>query len=103
MTAAAPAGTPDAIVADAKANGILWVNAAGNAAQNHWSGNFIDDGDDNNVFSGVDDVFNRFTIGSADARRASHSSGTTGNRRRPTTSTSISYRMSDFAIVRTSD
>ena len=31
-------GTPDAIVADARANGILWVNGAGNRAR-HWSGN----------------------------------------------------------------
>ena len=58
-----PAGTPDAIVADAKANGILWVNAAGNQAQNHWSGNFVDDGNDDNVFVGASDIFNRFTIG----------------------------------------
>src|SRR3990170_3209779 len=36
------AGTPDAIVADARANGILWVNAAGNEAQQHWSGTFGD-------------------------------------------------------------
>ena len=36
------AGTPDAIVADARANGILWVNAAGNSAQEHWSGAFTD-------------------------------------------------------------
>lgn len=36
------AGTPDAIVADARANGILWVNAAGNSAQKHWSGTFAD-------------------------------------------------------------
>jgi hypothetical protein len=36
------AGTPDAIVADARANGILWVNAAGNEAQHHWSGAFVD-------------------------------------------------------------
>lgn len=35
-------GTPDAIVADARANGVLWVNAAGNAAQQHWSGSFAD-------------------------------------------------------------
>jgi len=40
-------GTPDAIVADALANGILWVNCAGNAAQDHWSGNWSSpDGDD---------------------------------------------------------
>src|SRR5204862_217824 len=39
-------GTPDAIVADAQANGILWVNAAGNSSQQHWSGTFVDtDGD----------------------------------------------------------
>jgi hypothetical protein len=37
-------GTPDATVADAAANGILWVNAAGNAAQEHWSGTFVDSG-----------------------------------------------------------
>ena len=31
-------GPIGAIVADARANGILWVNAAGNDAQTHWSG-----------------------------------------------------------------
>ncbi len=36
------AGTPDALVADARANGILWVNSAGNSAQEHWSGTFSD-------------------------------------------------------------
>ncbi|HZU04988.1 MAG TPA: S8 family serine peptidase [Chloroflexota bacterium] len=35
-------GTPDAIVADARASGILWVNAAGNYARSHWSGTFSD-------------------------------------------------------------
>jgi hypothetical protein len=34
--------SPDGIVADARANGILWVNAAGNRAQQHWSGVFAD-------------------------------------------------------------
>jgi subtilase family protein/hemolysin type calcium-binding protein/uncharacterized protein DUF11/WD40 repeat protein len=39
-------GTPDAIVADARANGILWVNAAGNEARSHWGGPWSDpDGD----------------------------------------------------------
>lgn len=39
--------TPAGIVADARAAGILWVNAAGNRAQQHWSGAFADsDGDD---------------------------------------------------------
>jgi hypothetical protein len=54
------AGTPDAIVADARANGILWVNAAGNQAERHWSGTFLDAGTtggtpDFNAFAGPDD------------------------------------------------
>jgi subtilisin family serine protease len=37
------AGDPlDAIVADASANGILWVNSAGNDAYTHWAGTFAD-------------------------------------------------------------
>lgn len=39
-------GTPDAIVEAARDAGILWINAAGNHAQRHWSGAFDDsDGD----------------------------------------------------------
>lgn len=34
--------SPTGIVADARAAGILWVNAAGNRAQQHWSGTFSD-------------------------------------------------------------
>jgi hypothetical protein len=34
------AGTPDAIVADARAHGILWVNSAGNDGLDHWAGSF---------------------------------------------------------------
>jgi hypothetical protein len=45
------AGTPDAIAADARANGILWVNSAGNQAQRHWSGTFVDGGDGYNRFA----------------------------------------------------
>lgn len=37
-------GTPDATVADAQWNGILWVNSAGNDAQDHWTGGFVDNG-----------------------------------------------------------
>ena len=48
-------GTPDAIVADARAHGILWVNAAGNFAEDHWSGSFAPDG--------VDPSFNDFAPG----------------------------------------
>ena len=36
------AATPDAIVAEARAAGILWVNSAGNRGQQHWSGTFTD-------------------------------------------------------------
>lgn len=36
------AGSPDAIVADARAQGVLWVNAAGNYGEEHWSGGFSD-------------------------------------------------------------
>ena len=35
-------GSPDAIAGSARANGILWVNAAGNEAERHWSGTFAD-------------------------------------------------------------
>jgi subtilisin family serine protease len=34
--------TPEGIVAAARSAGILWVNAAGNRAQQHWSGTFVD-------------------------------------------------------------
>jgi len=36
------ADTPEGIVATARSAGILWVNAAGNRAQQHWSGTFAD-------------------------------------------------------------
>ena len=59
-------GTPDAIVADAAANGILWVNSAGNYATQHWSGNFISDGTPThpwNVFNtGTGDIGNEFWL-----------------------------------------
>jgi len=35
-------GTPDAVVAAARAHGVLWINAAGNEAQRHWRGTFTD-------------------------------------------------------------
>jgi subtilisin family serine protease len=39
-------GPIGAIVADARAAGILWVNSAGNSAQTHWSGTYVSaDGD----------------------------------------------------------
>ena len=48
--------TPTGIVADARAAGILWVNAAGNRAQQHWSGTFADlDADSWNEFAPGDE------------------------------------------------
>jgi len=41
----------------ASSNGIIWISAAGNEAQNHWQGNFVDsDGDKRHNFSGVDEI-----------------------------------------------
>lgn len=55
-------GTPDAIVADARANGILWVNSAGNRARGHWSGGFSDtSGNQYHEFAGADEG-NTFTL-----------------------------------------
>jgi hypothetical protein len=34
--------TPEGIVANARAQGVLWVNSAGNYGQTHWSGTFSD-------------------------------------------------------------
>jgi len=50
------AGTPDAIVADARSHGVLWVNAGGNSATTHWRGTW-NDPDSNGIlnFSGADE------------------------------------------------
>jgi subtilisin family serine protease len=61
------AGTPDAIVADARAQGVLWVNAAGNFAEEHWSGTFFDpdlddEGDDFHDFPGDDEALDVFLL-----------------------------------------
>jgi len=37
-------GPVGAVVADARANGILWVNSAGNEAMTHWSGSYTPNG-----------------------------------------------------------
>ncbi len=48
-------GTPDAITADARTSGLLWVNAAGNETQKHWSGTFTDTNSDGlHEFAGAD-------------------------------------------------
>src|SRR5262249_20368413 len=54
--------SPAAIVADARAHGVLWVNSAGNDAQSHWAGTFTDlNGDDLEHFPGGD-FENRVTV-----------------------------------------
>ena len=54
--------SPNAIVADARAHNVLWINAAGNDAQSHWAGTFSDpDGDDFENFSGGDEL-NRVVV-----------------------------------------
>jgi hypothetical protein len=57
------AGTPDAVVADARSHGILWVNAAGNYATRHWSGTFSPDAADPRLADfAPGDPLNRVTI-----------------------------------------
>ena len=54
-------GPIGAVVSDARAHGILWVNAAGNDAQTHWSGTFNDpNGDKIHEFAPNGDVGNSF-------------------------------------------
>ena len=62
-TAAARPGTPDAIVADAASEGILWVNSAGNAAQTHYQGRFADTNADAFHEFAVGDQANEVVIG----------------------------------------
>jgi subtilisin family serine protease len=50
-------GSPDAIVAHARAHGVLWINAAGNEVRRHWRGSFVDaDGDGWLEFAGDDET-----------------------------------------------
>jgi len=57
-----PPGTPEHTVARARAAGILWVNAAGNAGEKHWSGPFTDaDADGRHEFASGDER-NRVTL-----------------------------------------
>jgi subtilisin family serine protease len=57
-------------VEDANSNGIIWVSAAGNDANNHWEGNYKDyDNDKWHNFSGSDEILtfhvNAYTLVSA--------------------------------------
>ncbi len=61
------AGSPDATVADARANGILWINAAGNQAQSHWSGTFADDGGGFNLFNSSGNLDQAVIVGGQQA------------------------------------
>ena len=49
-------GSPDAIVADARAHGIVWVNSAGNEGMSHWGGHWQPASD------GTMTPFNAFTL-----------------------------------------
>ncbi|MBI3969033.1 MAG: S8 family serine peptidase [Chloroflexi bacterium] len=54
--------SPDAIVAEARSKGILWVNSAGNRAAQHWTGEFTDpDGNGWHNFDVLDEA-NDFVI-----------------------------------------
>ena len=46
-------GTPEAVVADAQSDGIVWVNAAGNSAGGHWAGAFSDPDGDGEMVAGT--------------------------------------------------
>jgi hypothetical protein len=64
---AAYAGSPDATVTDARTNGILWINAAGNQALSHWSGTFVDDGSGFSVFNGTGSLDQAVIVGGQQA------------------------------------
>lgn len=53
-------GVVGSAAADARANGILWVNAAGNHAQGHWTGNFVDTNGDKYLDFAAGDEGNTF-------------------------------------------
>jgi len=53
-------GPIGSVVADARAAGILWVNAAGNEAQTHWSGTFTDTNADGVEDWAPNDIGNSF-------------------------------------------
>lgn len=60
-------GTPDAVVAQARADHILWVNAAGNFALEHWSGSFTPSASDPTLEDfGGGDVTNTFELGAGE-------------------------------------
>ncbi len=58
-------GSPDATVEDARARGIFWANSAGNAAREHWGGQFRSGGGNANFhdWTQAGDETNDVTIG----------------------------------------
>jgi hypothetical protein len=58
-----PAGSAQALAADARASGILWVNSSGNQADRHWSGTFADNDGDNIHNYTPSDEGNTFLLG----------------------------------------
>ncbi len=57
------AGTSDAVASQARADGILWINSAGNYALSHWMGAFADADGDANLDFVAGDEGNRVRIG----------------------------------------
>jgi subtilisin family serine protease len=55
-------GVVGSAAADARASGILWVNAAGNHAQGHWTGTFSDTNGDKYEDFAAGDEGNTFTL-----------------------------------------
>jgi len=52
-------GPVNEVVKKASENGVVWINSAGNYAQQHWAGTYTDpDGDGWHNFSGTDEMLN---------------------------------------------
>jgi hypothetical protein len=61
-----PSDPVDALIADARAQGVLWVNSAGNDADTHWTGNYVDaNGNGLGEWSGADEN-NTFRVRGSD-------------------------------------
>ncbi len=61
-----PSDPVDFLIADARAHGVLWVNSAGNDADTHWSGNYVDaNGNGIGEWSGTDE-HNTFRVRGSD-------------------------------------
>ena len=94
-------GIVGSAAADARANGILWVSAAGNHAQEHWSATF--DGRERQRLPSTSRPATRRTASSSTAARASaeSSSGTSGRSRSRTSTSASTPTRTSFSPSRT--